>query len=362
MEWTELVGLPVPWVAAGNPRSADAEGFPFVVSTRFQAFRNFADAPFPISASPQALSALAEKALDRFAREGREGAWRLAACDPAALRIFRERHLLPEPPLPLPGKRGCKYLVLCAEPGTWMWLNEGEHVTRLQVFPGRIAEKDFPDVYRPPGEDGESHAPWAWSPRHGYLASDPSRIGPGFSVEMVAHLPALTLGRKLPQVHNAMAAQSVGFIPVTQVAAGETDSALFRLVSRGELGRNPREAYEDFLAVVQPLWKWEGETQRRYLEKQPKRLEDRVLQSWRQLSDSQALAYPEMLALGSFARWGAYLGLLGPRIPGILEDLRITTRSGHLQVSAARILSKEEEDIRRANVVRLSLETQGAGT
>lgn len=321
-------------------------------------FRNFAGLPFVASAPPHACALIADKALDFVAKQGGLTVWRLADCPPRVIRLLREREILPQRALSFPGKKGFKYLA--ASPGgeSWTLVNEVEHVTCGRIFPG-CAPEASEACFAPPAESAD-RSPWAWSRRFGYLASDPARIGPGFAVEAVAHLPGLALSRRLLQARNYLTAAGVGFLAATvpsphAVSPGAADAGLFRLASRGGLGRAPREVYQAFLNAIGPVLRREREARERCLENHRKRLEERTHHSLQRLIGADSLTYAELLAAGSLVRLGAALGLANVQIPGILEELRVTAASGHLAVTSGRDLSKEEEDFARANVVRLSL-------
>jgi protein arginine kinase len=236
-----------------------------------------------------------------------------------------------------------------------------EHVTLVRTWPGLLPAEGFAAAHRPPDE--EAHLPFARSPRFGLLASDPSRAGSGTSFRILAHLPALGLARKLAQAGAALSALGIGCLPVTR--RGESpfgprallsEGDLFWLLSRGSLGLGAEAAYRRFIADVQPLLRWESEMQRRCLEKHRKRLEERVQGFLQPLADGKPLDEPDWDKAASQARLGAYVGILDAQIPDLLEDLRAKTGPGHLEVSSCRTLSKEEADMARANIVRLSLE------
>lgn len=328
--------------------------------TRLLTYRNFPGFPFTVSAAPPVCAAIADKALNLLAKRSGRSIWRLSDCPPHAVRLLRERHLLPERSVPFPGKKGSKYLSVGPGAETWALVNEVEHLTFGQVFPGLLAAEDFEAAYIRaeeirPDEGGSS---WSWSPKLGYLSSHPERIGPALGVELLVHLPGLALARKLPQARNAMSALGIAFFPARALGNGEPEAGLFFLKSRGGAGKSADRVYADFLGSVQPLLAWERRLQLRCLEKHHKRLEDRVQDSLRRLMQARVLSYPELLARSSYLRLGAYLAILPPQITGIAEELRVVAGSGHLGVSSGGILAKEEEDIRRANVVRLALETR----
>jgi protein arginine kinase len=251
-----------------------------------------------------------------------------------------------------------------------------EHVTFGRLFAGTPAPEAFAEAVADafadafagafeeghgPLEEDAHRRPWAWSPAYGYLASDPSRIGPGLSVELVAHLPGLGITRQLPSARNYLSAAGAGFFPMetgSSARTGPADVGLFRMVFRGKLGKTAQEVYASVLETVEPLLQRENLARNACLEKRRKRLEDRLEQSLLLLSGSASVTYPEMLAASSFVRLGACLGMVNPQFAGILEELRVRTASGHLAVSSGKDLSQEEEDFSRANVVRSYLEAR----
>lgn len=359
MDWADFPARPAP---AGNPGvSQDPAAFPFVALTRVIAYRNFSGRPFVVSAPPKACAAAADLALGLISRRGGHDIRRLAECPTAAIRFLRERHLLPQRFAAFPGKKGFKYLATAPGGAEWVLVNEVEHMAFGRMAPGRVGPVDFPVRFPPPREDGDDPSLWARNARLGFLASDPARIGSGLSAELLVHLPGLALSRRLEHALRFLSASAVSWVPASAgsgapVEASPAEAGLFWLKSRGGLGKSPAEVYGSLCAAVDPVLRSEREAQLRCLEKHRKRLEDRAKQSLHLLSGARTLAYGELLAHASLARLGAYLGLLGSRIPSILEELRITAGSGHLTVTSGRELAKEEEDFLRADVVRSGLE------
>lgn len=344
--------MPPPWsnsdVTPGDPRSA-------VVLTRLLAFRNFAGLPFPVSATPNQCAVAADRALAWIARAGYPSPAPLAACPPRVVRLLREREILPWRALPFAGKKGFKHLALVPDGSAWTLVNEVEHLTLGRLHAGSPSPEAavFPDPGPDPGGAG-----WAFAPRYGYLASDPGRIGPGIAIEQVVHLPGLAMARELPAARNHCAAAGLSFAPSSPLPGsvpGPADVGLFRIASRGRLGRTPAQAYAEHLSAFAPVLRREQEMRRECLARHPERLAARVQAALERLTGAPTLSYPELLSLSSFARLGAALGLARPEIGRILESLRVTAASGHLAVSCDRDLPQEEEDFSRANVVRLSL-------
>ncbi len=363
MGWPDLAAGPLSWVVhpAGRDRNGDVTQA--VIFTRVLGYRNFAGFPFVVSAPPNACAAVADKALDLIAKRGGLEILRLGDLPPRAIRVLREREILPLRATAFPGKRGYKYAAIASAGEEWILVNEVEHATFGRIFPGAPAPADFAAAYPVP-EEAPDRKPWAWSPAFGYLASDPARCGPGLSVECLVHLPGLALSRQLPQARNYLVAAGAGFRPIAaftpnSAVSGDADAGLFRLSLPGRLGKNVSEVYREFLGTVEPVLRRENEARNLCLEKHHKRLEVRIQQSLRFLAGKGPMAYAGMLAAASFAKLGAGLGMASPKIAGILEELRIRAASGHLAVSSGRDLSQEEEDFSRANVVRSYLEAEG---
>ena len=354
-----LAAARLPWgnlnVTPGSPRSP-------VILTRLLAYRNFAGLPFFASAPPNLAEAAADRARDHIARAGGPAPMRLAECQPRIIRLLREREILPWRALALPGKKASKRLSVAADGSSWTLANEGEHLTFGRVLPGcpEASAAAFPDPQESPS------SPWARSPAYGFLSSDPGRLGPAVAVEQILHLPGLALARLLPAARNLLAVSGMSFAPAMPSRVsfpGPADAGLFRVGSRGRLGHTPEQAYADHMHALTPVLEREILSRHECLAKHPKRLEARVAQAMEVLSTSKSIPHPDFLAATSLARLGAALGLLPPEFEGTAEYLRVTVASGHLAVSSGGELSQEDEDFKRANVVRSSLENlRGIGT
>ena len=383
--WPELAAAPLPWAqgvgqAPGEDLSLNPGKTSAIVFTRLLSFRNFSDLPFVVSAPPNACQAAADRALDLIAKRGGSVVCRLADLPPRVIRLLREREILPARAMPFPGKKAFKFVAHAPDGSGWTLVNEVEHVTFGRLYPGSPSPADlmaFADL-------AEDRHLWAWSQAYGFLASDPSRIGPGLRVELVAHLPGLAITRQLPSARNYLAAAGVEFFPMETGSAptgpvspkpsvpggaspsgagvsagvGPAEVGLFRMIFRGKLGKTAREVYASVPETVEPLLRREYQARNACLEKRRKRLEERLEQSHLLLSGSASITYPQLLASSSFIRLGAGLGMVPPRFAGILEELRVKTASGHLAVSSGKDLSQEEEDFSRANVVRSYLEAR----
>lgn len=351
----------LPWgnwnVTPGSPRSP-------VILTRLLAYRNFAGLPFFASAPPNLAEAAAARALDHIARAGAPAPLRLAECPSRIIRLLREREILPWRALALPGKKASKRLSVAPDGSSWILVNEGEHLTFGRVLPGSPEPSAVAAAFPYPQESPS--APWARSTAYGFLASDPGRLGPGVAVEQIVHLPGLALARLLPSARNLLAVSGLSFVPAmpAQVSfPGPADAGLFRVGSKGRLGRTPEQAYADHMEALTPVLEREIQSRNECLARHPKKLGDRVANALERLSTAKSIPHPDFLSATSLVRLGAALSMLPPEFEGTAEYLRVTVASGHLAVSSGGDLSQEDEDFKRANVVRSSLENlRGIGT
>jgi protein arginine kinase len=362
-----LAAVPPAWLALAGKGNAEvtysasspAPELRPVLLTRAQLFRNFAGFPFVVSAPPGACGAIADKALELLSKRAGWSILRLADAPHREIRMLRERELLPLRARPFPGKKAFKFLAFAPDGSAWSLVNEVEHLTFGTLFPGCPAPDSLAAGLPDTGEAAPT-APWAWSRSFGHLTSDPARLGPGFAVETILHLPGLALSRQLPHARNYLASAGLGFLPVYAAspnasAPGASEAALFRASSRGGLGKTPRSAYEGFLAALKPVLKREMEARERCLGNHRKRLEERVRHSLQKLAVAPSLTFQELLAHGSLVRFGAVTELTDPRLETALEAARVKAAAGHLAVTAGRDLGQEEEDFSRSNVVRLCL-------
>ncbi len=328
------------------------EIYPFIILTRLQFFRNFADMPFFISANPDKARAIQEKA---FAFFNPIQILSLYEKDREMESIWAsERHLRYESEYDFSGKNIFKSIAWLENGKKVLWINESEHLTWLQFLPGLLSLEQLQlELLANPLKNTLSS--WSWEKHLGYLNSDPGKCGAGFAMSVLVHLPAIGLSRQLQAVDNALNAMNLDFVPWRSNSAQGSETFYFWIRSRGGLGKSEVEITENFMKKVKHIFNLEQQMQQHMFQKETSKLEDRVHKAFHLLTQGRNLPYAEFLSFQSMTRLGAYLKILPKTLLTSLEVLRINTQQAHFQVKENREIRREEEDFLRSNVVRLYL-------
>jgi len=320
-----------------------------VLFTRFIRRRNFSGFAFWVSSPPEICSTIATRARDFAEAGGYSQSLALADYSPDTIGLFREKQWLPERPVSFPGKREFKILFLGANPSDHALCGEVEHWTQIQIRPGLPDGPGVP-VLPEPGE------PFSHSPLYGFLTSNPAYAGTGFQAETGIHLPALTAGRRLQQVQQALNAVGIGLEPLSLRAPGAAEAGFFRVAMRGGLEESESAGYGTFVKNLKCVLNAEASALEQWQNKEKNPLEDRITRSIALMRGARSLGYAELLTFLSFARVGVHLGRFPASWMARLENLRIRCQPFHCTALLQTKISQNEEDIFRAQAVRAELE------
>src|SRR5699024_2932691 len=229
-------------------------------------------------------------------------------------------------------------------------VNEEDHI-RLQMYlPGFQLEET---LQRANELDDwlEEHIDYAFDEKRGYLTSCPTNVGTGMRASVMMHLPALVLTRQIN--HMIPAINQVGL--VVRGIYGEGSEAignLFQVSNQITLGKSESDIVEDLGSIVQQLIKQEKRARATLVEQTGMRLEDKVFRSYGTLKYSRILESKEAARCLSNVRLGIDLQMIKGISGQILNELMILTQPGFLQKYAERILTPQERDILRAELIR----------
>jgi len=84
-------------------------------------------------------------------------------------------------------------------------------------------------------------------------------------------------------------------------------------------------------------------------------LDDRVFRSWGVLTHARTISSDETLTLLSAVRLGIHMGRLKDVDLGVINELFLLTRPGHIQKIRRAELSESERDVARAEYIRQRL-------
>ena len=335
-----------PWMHEEGPDSD------IVLSSRIRLARNFTNTTFPIIAKKEELEHILEFFKEHYATRSFQQYKDFEFIPINDLsriekRLLVEKHLIS--PYMIKHVRPSAVMISKNEQVSIM-VNEEDHI-RLQMYlPGFQLEET---LQRANELDDwlEEHIDYAFDEKRGYLTSCPTNVGTGMRASVMMHLPALVLTRQIN--HMIPAINQVGL--VVRGIYGEGSEAignLFQVSNQITLGKSESDIVEDLGSIVQQLIKQEKRARATLVEQTGMRLEDKVFRSYGTLKYSRILESKEAARCLSNVRLGIDLQMIKGISGQILNELMILTQPGFLQKYAERILTPQERDILRAELIR----------
>ena len=335
-----------PWMHEEGPDSD------IVLSSRIRLARNFTNTTFPIIAKEEELEHILEFFKEHYATRSFQQYKDFEFIPINDLsriekRLLVEKHLIS--PYMIKHVRPSAVMISKNEQVSIM-VNEEDHI-RLQMYlPGFQLEET---LQRANELDDwlEEYIDYAFDEKRGYLTSCPTNVGTGMRASVMMHLPALVLTRQIN--HMIPAINQVGL--VVRGIYGEGSEAignLFQVSNQITLGKSESDIVEDLGSIVQQLIKQEKRARATLVEQTGMRLEDKVFRSYGTLKYSRILESKEAARCLSNVRLGIDLQMIKGISGQILNELMILTQPGFLQKYAERILTPQERDILRAELIR----------
>lgn len=197
----------------------------------------------------------------------------------------------------------------------------------------------------------EANLDFAFDEKRGYLTSCPTNVGTGLRASVMMHLPALVMTQQMNRILPAISQLGL----VVRGIYGEGSDALgniFQISNQITLGRSETEIIEDLINVAKQLIDQERQARKSIIDTSRVKIEDRIYRSYGILANARIIESKEATQRLSDVKLGVDLGLLKGTSTNILNELIVLTQPGFLQKYAGEILSPEQRDIRRANLIR----------
>ncbi len=342
------------WLHASGPQSH------LVLSTRIRLARNLADFRFGTRMGAPDRLAVLDRVIAAAAGTGTLGSaatLRIDGLEDWDRRLLLERHLISRE---LAGEddrgrvRNARALLLQDQAA--VMVNEEDHL-RLQVLGSGV---DFGAnwglVEAVDAELGQRLA-FAFHPRFGYLTSCPTNVGTGLRASVLIHLPGLVLTKEINKTLHGLT--QIGLTYRGLYGEGsEVVGNFFQLSNQTTLGKSEKELLDQLGAIVQHVIQVEERARQVLLRDAPAVLEDKVWRAYGLLRYARALDFEETMNLLSGVRLGVSLKLLENVGMYALNKLLVFTQPAHLVAEAGGLLSDDEMAVRRADLVRRTLEDE----
>lgn len=329
-----------------------------VISSRIRLARNLDEIAFPILATNQHSEQVLEQA--RLVAESDDlntiSEFELIALEdlnPLEKRVLVEKHLI-SPHLANESRNGA--VVLSENEAVSIMVNEEDHLRIQCIFPGLQINEAW-DLANQIDDVFESQLHYAFDERKGYLTSCPTNIGTGIRASVMMHLPALVLTQQINRILSTVT--QVGLAVRGMYGEGsEATGNLFQISNQITLGQSEEEIIDNLYSVAKQLIGHEKNARAILMAESKQRIMDRVMRSYGILSHAVIIDSKEAAQRLSDVRLGVDLGII-ENVPGqIMNELVVMTQPGFLQQYAGGVLSPEERDVRRAEMIRERLSIQ----
>ena len=265
--------------------------------------------------------------------------------------VLRERHLISQE---LSERGKGSGLAIADEERIAIMINEEDHLRLQAISPGMQLRETWARL-NTVDRELEQHVTYAYAPRLGYLTACPSNVGTGLRASVMLHLAGLKLLQEVDAVVNGL--EKLGLSVRGLLGEGtEAQGNMYQVSNQHTLGEGEEQIIDDLLVLIDEVIEHEQNARQRIAEKHPKRLADTVGRARGILLNCRILSSRESVNLLSDVRLGVEMGLIGGLKIAQLNEIMLLTQPGHLQKQTGRVLSPDERDELRAQVVRERLE------
>lgn len=342
----EFIKSPGSWLSMMKPTG-------IAISSRIRLARNVANAAFPGWAGEEERVRLCNQLQGTLAnlRSMSEPAFfEMGVLDSMDKDILRERHLISQE---LCERARGSAVAIAADERISVMINEEDHLRLQAMSPG----ENLKDMWRELDaldSELEEHVEYAFSDGQGYLTACPSNVGTGLRASVMLHLAGLRMVGEVEPVVNGL--EKIGLAVRGLLGEGsEAHGNMFQVSNQQTLGESEEDIIDNLLKVIGEVVWHEQNARGRLQEKSAARLADAVARARGVLLNCRILSSQEALDLLSDLRLGVELGLVGNLKIERINEIMLLTQPGHLQKIAKKVLSPEERDSLRAQVVQSRL-------
>ncbi len=376
----------IPWITGVGPQSAVA------LFSQCSLIRNLAGFAFPGTSSEDEERAVEERILGVIENLGMMAAgqyYSMASVDPREAYLLAERRLVP---FDLLNGRTHAGVYVSEDQAFSIAINGANHVCITAIAPGLQVQ----EVYNRINLIDDTLAgmlDYAFDKKFGFLTRSISHVGTGLKASMMLHLPALTMesglaplmqtlrqrrhvlngqkstlaaqpsrgpvaaetDRRLALIHHQPSLAEALYYDLSGLLYGdfnETQGDLFLLGNQNTLGVSEEEMLFHLRHSAVEIINRECETRKSLMDREHRRLEDRVARALGVARSARLLGFSEALSLLSSIRLGVDVGLLPGYSLQRLTELVFASQSAHLKIKADHETNEWTLSIQRADLFR----------
>lgn len=228
-------------------------------------------------------------------------------------------------------------------------VNEEDHL-RIQAFgSGFDIDKCYNNLCEFT-DSLENNIKFAINDKYGYITACPSNVGAAMRVSVMLHLPALAKLGLLSKIIDE--ATSMGLS--VRGIYGENTSGyghIYQISNRQTLGLSNRDIINKTKAIVTAIISQERKA-RNVLKENSIHLSDEIYRALGLLKNARIMSDDEAFKLLSKVRLGVSMEIVDGVSLEKIQSLMINTKENTLKTVLKEDLSREEEDIKRAEYIR----------
>ncbi|MFK5924294.1 MAG: protein arginine kinase [Verrucomicrobiota bacterium] len=347
MRFSTLLKKPAEWMRADGPHND------IVVSSRVRLARNLSGHPFPGWARAEErsqLMAIARPAVEALPEMRDAFSQEMTKLSAIEKQVLVERHLVSREHAAKSG--GCA-TVMNRNQSISIMINEEDHLRIQALRPGLQLLKAYQTLDKI-DDELESHLPYAYDPKYGYLTACPTNLGTGLRASAMLHLPGLVLSDQINQ--TIQAANKIGLAVRGLYGEGtEALANLFQISNQTTLGQDEPSIIEHLDKVIVRIIENEENARLKLTEDQSTMLQDQIGRAYATLRYAYIIPSKEAMNFLSMVRLGIDLGVFNAEERDVINVLLTEIQPAHLQIEAKRKLNAAERDVLRAEIVRRHL-------
>jgi protein arginine kinase len=347
MKIDDLLNKTSEWLKGTGPNSD------IVISTRIRLARNIDKLPFTHWADKQQreqVLLLTREAVPRSNLLKGAAYFKMDTISELDRQFLIERHLMSPEHAFEPEYKG--FIIEPREIITIM-LNEEDHL-RIQVIQSGFNLRDANALVSKLDSELNETLHYAYSVKWGYLTACPTNVGTGMRASLMLHLPALVITRQINKVLQALAKLGI----TIRGLYGEGTEALgnfFQISNQVTLGRTEEDILGNFERVMNQIVTHEAQARRTLLTKDKEGLTDKIFRAYGTLKNARIITSSETTNLMSTVRFGVNLGILTDIKINTVNEIFIMSQPAHLQKLENKILTSDQRDMKRADLIREKL-------
>jgi protein arginine kinase len=232
-------------------------------------------------------------------------------------------------------------------------INEEDHL-RIQVLRSGLNLRECWRIIDEIDTEFSKLIPYAYSAKWGFLTACPTNAGTGLRGSVMFHLPALVFSGQINKILQAIAKLGLN-IRGLYGEGTEATGNIFQLSNQSSMGMTEDDLIDNIDRIINQTVFREEATRKSLIAKNKEALVDRVSRAYGTLKSAHIISSIETVTLLSAIRLGVDLGIIRNLDRKMVNELFILTQPAHLQKLEGKVLTSNERDVKRADIIREKL-------